>query len=182
MKKYDSIIIVPDEGYSTNIYDKAVEIYKELMADKRVPVILVSGATRNPKAQKAYGLKKILERFLTIIPVQAQIERMKMRGIPAEDIFYESLSMHTRENAMNSFKAMQVMNVCVKHIYLIGSLEGMLRRYLTFKKATEDLKLNFSIKTVSVFNLFPIKLTIARLLLVPGEFFRIWKYHKLGHI
>jgi len=182
MKKYGSVIIVPDEGYSVSIYDKTAKTYKELVANKMSPLIIVSGATRNSETQKAYGLKKFLERFFLIIPVQEQIERLKSQGIPEEDIFYENLSMHTRENAINSFNCIKEQRIYANRVYLIGSLEGMLRRYLTFRKARNDLRLDLSIEAIPVFKLFPIRLTIARLLLVPGEFFRIWKYHKLGHI
>jgi uncharacterized SAM-binding protein YcdF (DUF218 family) len=182
MKKYDAIIIVPDEGYTADIYSTAVKIYEDLIKKGSLPIIIVSGATREPQKMKSYGLKKILEKFFKIIPVQEQIEGMKSRGIPPEDILQESQSGNTRENAMSSFEIFVQFNFQAEIVYLVGSAEVMLRKYLTFKKARNYFGLNVKIKAVPVFNSLPLKLLIVRLLLIPGEFWRIIKYHKLGHI
>lgn len=181
MRKYDAVIVVPDEGYTADIYSKAVKIYKMLVKKGLIPLIMVSGATRNPEKIKSYGLKKYLEKFFEIIPVQEQIEGLRSQGVSADDIVYESESLNTRENAVNSLNIIKN-NIHTNVIYLVGSAEVILRKYLTFKKVIKDINLNVEIRLASVIQPFTIRLIAVRMLLVPGEFGRIIKYHKLGHI
>ena len=181
MKKYDAVIIVPDEGYTEDVYSKSVEIYKKLANKGLIPLIIVSGATRDPKKMKSYGIKNYLEKFFEIIPVEKQIGRMNSQGISAEDIIYEKESMNTRENAVNSLEIIKS-DILADVIYLVSSVEVILRKCLTFRKASKDIGLNVKIKPVLVIQLFPIKLITLRLLIVAGEFWRIIKYRKLGHI
>lgn len=182
MKKYSTVIVVPDEGYTAGIYSAAVKIYEDLIKKGSIPLIIVSGATRDPQKMKSYGLKKFLEKFFKIIPVQKQIAWMKSRGIPAKDIIYERRSMNTRENAVKSLQKMKQLDIFPESIHLIGSVGVMRRKYLTFKKASEEAGLNVEIRAVPVVQLFPIKLLVVYLLLIPGEILRIRKYRKLGHI
>lgn len=182
MENHKVIIVVPDEGYSESIYSKAIKVYKKLAREGLLPMILVTGASRNPSEMGAYGLKKILENFLAIVPVQSQIERMKAAGIPPRDIFHERFSKNTRENAIKTFEIIRAYAKRTELIYIVGSVEGMLRKYLTFKKAGADFSSSIPIKMIPVFSVFPVKLAIARMLLVPSEFLRIWKYHKRGHL
>ncbi|MEA1926440.1 MAG: ElyC/SanA/YdcF family protein [Patescibacteria group bacterium] len=176
------IIIIPDEGYSRSIYQKAARIYKHLTEcnDSSDPIIIVSGATRNPAQQKASKFKFFLEDFLNIIPIKEQLDYLVGQNIPKNCLIHESRSQNTRENAINSLGILK--NYDCSMIYLIGSIKGMLRRYLTFQKAKKDMGLRVKIIPCPTWKLFPIKLTVARLFLIPGEFVRIWKYHKLGHL
>jgi len=175
------IIIIPDEGYGRSIYQKAVRIYKRLAkhSDSNI-IIIVSGATRNPVQQKASWFKKFLEGFLSIIPVRSQLDYLVGQNIPNICLIYESQSQNTRENAVNSLGIVKNYNDSM--IYLAGSVEGMLRRYLTFRRAGKDMGLRIKIIPCPTWKLFPIKLTFFRFLLIPGEFIKIWKYHKLGHL
>jgi len=177
------IIIVPDEGYSKSIYQKAVKIYRHLVKhndSNNSIIILVSGAIRNPVQQKASWFKKFLESSLNIIPVKDQLDYLMGQNIPDSCLIYESQSQNTRENAINSLGIVKNYNDSM--VYLVGSVEGMLRRYLTFQKARKDMGLRVKVIPCPTWKLFPIKLTFFRLLLIPGEFIKIWKYRKLEHL
>jgi uncharacterized SAM-binding protein YcdF (DUF218 family) len=182
MKKYDTVIVIPDEGYITGIYDKAVKIYNRLVKKGKIPLVIVSGATRDPIKMGSYGFKKYLEKYFQIITVERQIERLKAGGVCGRDIYYESSSLHTRQNALYSLKVIKRLKIQTQTVYVVGSFEVMLRKYLTFKKAGEDVGLKIKIKAIPAFQYFPIWLTVARIALVFSEFWRIRKYHKLGHL
>ncbi len=133
------IIIVPDEGYCVGLYRKAVNLHYKLNCP-----ILVSGADRNPDNMKSYGLKKYLEKTIKPILVSNQISRMLDLGIDENIIMHEDKSYNTKENAINSLKIIESKFPNVKQIHLTGSLEGMLRKKLTFKKTLEkfDMKID----------------------------------------
>lgn len=182
MKKYYELIVVPDEGYSVSIYRKAADLYLSYRKKGVSTMIIVSGATRNPVAMNSYGLKKFIEDFFKIIPINEQVRYLEHLGVKSNDIYCECGSTNTRENAINSMGVIKEFNLELNQIHVIGSVEGILRKFLTFRKANIDLGLNLKVKAISVISLFPISLLFARLLLVPGEFIRIWKYHKIGHL
>ena len=54
-------------------------------------------------------IKKWLEKYFPIIPVEEQIKMMINSGVLREDIYHESTSMHTRQNALYSLKAIKAL-------------------------------------------------------------------------
>ncbi len=171
------IIIVPDEGYSNGIYKRAIKLHNKLNCQ-----IIVSGADRNPETQQSYGLKRLLEKTLTPIPVYQQISKMLDAGVSKNAIIYESKSNNTKENAVNSLAIMKEKFPETRQIHLIGSLEGILRRYLTFKKTLSDFKIEAKISPSPTYDVFPSHLAFYRLILVPSEFLRIYRYRKMGDL
>jgi uncharacterized SAM-binding protein YcdF (DUF218 family) len=182
MKKYDVVIVIPDEGYIVMIYKKAVGIYKHLIKKGKTPLVIVSGATRDPVMMKSYGIKKRLEKHFPIIPAEEQIRGMVSEGVSRDDIWHESQSGNTRENAMYTFELLGRFNLNAKKMFLFGSAEVILRKYLTFRKARDEFSSEIKIRPVPVFQWFPLKLTGARLIVAIEDLYKIWKYHKLGHL
>jgi hypothetical protein len=181
MLSVDVVIIIPDEGYTKSIYTKAVQIYHQLKEEDKTSIILISGMTRNPITMKSYGLKRALEKYFIVISIKEQIAYLMKSGVKEKHIIHEDMSHNTRENAINSLMLLKQVYT-VTNVYLICSVEGVLRKYLTFYKARTDLHMCFYMRIVPVFQIFPLKLLCARLCLVPGELFRIIRYKKLGHL
>lgn len=172
------VIIIPDEGYTSQIYDTGAKLYHKLCRQGFCCKIIVTGRTRDLITMQSYGVKKFLERFVEIIPVKTQLKRLLKCDIPSKNLIHENKSLNTRENAVFSLQLCHDVNV----VYLLGTAEIMPRRFLTFKKALRDLSLNLKIKTVPVFYFSSPIIFLFRIFLLPGELFRIWKYKKLGHL
>ncbi len=175
-RKSLGIIVVPDEGYSRSIYTKAARLYKEL----QYPII-VSGADRNPGEQGAYGLKKLLERTITPIPIEEQIAMIIDMGVDPNDITYERESNNTKENAINTLELIKDVQG-VQDLHLVGQLEAMYRKYLTFKKVCRSLGIRVNIIVHTTFDLLPLHISLFRLALVPSELLRIIRYRKKGDL
>lgn len=176
-KETGEVIIIPDEGYSKGIYNKGAKLYKKYNCP-----IIISGADRNPYKQKASGLKKYLEKTITPIQINEQIFRIIELGVNSDDIFYEDKSNNTKENAVNSLNLIISDFPKVQKIHLVGSLEGMPRRYLTFKKTVEETKKEMKIILYPSYDLFPLHLSFYRFLLIPSEGLRIIRYRKKGDL
>ncbi len=171
------IIIIPDEGYSTSIYKKGIKLYRKLYCP-----IIISGANRNPEKQGSYGLKKYLETTVTPIPVDEQISKMMTNVISKSHIVYEDKSNNTKENAINSLNIIKNKFPETNHIHLVGSLEGIVRRHLTFKKTIDDFNLGIDISLHPVYGILQPRLMLYRFLLIPSEIYRIYLYRKKGDL
>lgn len=164
------LIIIPDEWYVDYIYTEAVRLYFSTKASW----IIVSWSPRDPVEMQSYWLKLFLEGFLRIVNVNEQVENIMKLGV--SNVIHEDKSRNTKENAVFSAKLIKKEFPDVQNVYLVWSIEWILRKYLTFKKTFADEWMDIGIRLNPIFKLFPLKLTLVKLILIPSEFLRIIKY------
>ncbi|WP_422104581.1 YdcF family protein [Winogradskyella sp.] len=170
------IIVVPDEGYSISIYVKAARLHK-----KHQCPIIVTGANRDPETQGSYGLKKLLEKAITPIPVEKQIARVIDLNVKHDHIIHEKESGNTKENAINTLKIIEGLKG-VQKLHLVYQFDGILRKHLTFKKTITHFENKLNIVVHPTFDLFPLHIAFFRIVLMPSELLRIIRYKIKGDL
>jgi len=163
LKKSDAIVLLEGDGF--NRYQKAVELYKGNWANK----IIFSGGITDYE-YGSYPLSDILPSIIK-------------EGIPPEDIIHESVSLNTREQALEVVK-FATENPWARRLILVATHEHQYRAYLTFLRAVIDSKLDIILYNSPVRNLTWFSETGwgRRIDRLEQEFDRIDRYSLLGHL
>lgn len=158
----DAIILL--EGDGMNRYQHAVKLFHE----KWAPLVVFSGGITD----YAYGSFPYTE----IKPLLLQA------GIPEENLYHESRSLNTRDQAQEIIKLCLQRNW--KKIILVASPYHQYRAYLTFLKSLQESESGIVIYNASVRQLewFTPNPWGNRYACLQQEFDRIEKYSVFGHL
>ena len=160
--KSDAAILLEGDGFFR--YMKAVNLYKKGLVSK----IVFSGNI----VQKEYGS----------YPYEEVAPYILQQGVPAEDLIYENVSQHTRQQAIEVIK--MAMENGWKKLALVASHEHQYRAYLTFLREVLDTQSGIILYNAPVRNLnwFEDSGWGMRFDRLSAEFERIEKYSAMGHL
>jgi uncharacterized SAM-binding protein YcdF (DUF218 family) len=162
IRKSDAIILLEGDGF--NRYHKAVELFKDRLAE----CIVFSGGV----VDYSYGS----------FPYTDILPKLLDAGVPIDKIIHESKSLHTKEQAT------EVISLAIKNgwkrLILVVSKDHQYRAYLTFLRSVLDVKAdiilyNAPVRDVSWFDETGWGKRFDRLTL---EDEKIEKYLSLGHL
>lgn len=158
----DAVILLEGDGFFR--FNKAVDLYKRGMAKK----IVFSG--------------NIIDRDYGSFPFEEIKPFILQRGVPEEDLIHESISRHTREQAIEVVKI--AMKEGWKKLALVASHEHQYRAYLTFLREVIDTNSGIVLYNAPVRNLnwFVDSGWGIRYERLAAEFERIERYSKMGHL
>ncbi|MFN8209394.1 MAG: YdcF family protein [Bacteroidales bacterium] len=162
LKKSDAIILLEGDGFYR--IPKAMELLDSGWAR----VIVISGGILNPDNGS--------------LPASDIKDQLIGNGVSEADILTETMSMNTREQALNVIKMAN--NSGWRRIILVASHYHQYRAYLTFLKVILDMKSGIEIVNAPANTLswFEINKWGSRFDLLENEFEKIESYSKAGHI
>lgn len=140
----------------------------ELLDSGWARVIVISGGILNPDNGS--------------LPASDIKDQLIGNGVSEADILTETMSMNTREQALNVIKMAN--NSGWRRIILVASHYHQYRAYLTFLKVILDMKSGIEIVNAPANTLswFEINKWGSRFDLLENEFEKIESYSKAGHI
>ena len=160
--KSDAIILLEGDGY--NRLETAAYYYNSGYAD----VVVFSGGIEN----LSYGS----------YPAEYVLPELVELGVPADCILLDSISMNTRDQAVNILRIAK--DKGWDKLILIGSPDHQFRAYLTFLKSILEDNSDVIIMNAPARNLpwFKEEVWGAQFCRLEQEFDRIEKYTRLGHL
>ena len=160
--KSDAIILLEGDGY--NRLETAADYYNSGYAD----VVVFTGGIEN----LSYGS----------YPAEYILPELLKRGIPKKNILIDSISLNTRDQAVNIFRIAK--DKGWKKLILVGSPDHQFRAYLTFLKPILDENSDIVIINAPAKNLpwFKEEIWGSQFNRLEQEFDRIEKYSRSGHL